>query len=74
MSWFRYELIFASVILVLVITPQIIQFSSGQVESVNLSNTSGESIRVQLLVDGNDVYTVWSDDSGRKSCHYDGYF
>jgi len=63
MSWFRYELIFASVILVLVFTPQIIQFSSGQVESVNLSNTSGESIRVQLLVDGNDVYTVWSDDS-----------
>ena len=63
MSRFRYELIFASVFLVLVITPQIIQFSSGQVESVNLSNTSGESIRVQLLVDGNNVYTVWSDDS-----------
>ncbi len=60
---FRFELIFAVIILILAFNPQIIQFTSGQDDPVNLSNTSGESIRVQLLVNGNDVYTVWSDDS-----------
>lgn len=60
---FRFEIFFGSIILILVLNPLLIQFSSGQDEPVNLSNTSGESIRVQLLVQGNDVYTVWSDDS-----------
>jgi len=60
---FRFELIFASIILILVLNPLLIQFTSGEGEPVNLSNTGGESIRVQLFVDGNDVYTVWSDDS-----------
>ena len=60
---FRFELIFASIILILVLNPLLIQFTSGEGEPVNLSNTSGESIRVQLFVDGKDVYSVWSDDS-----------
>ena len=60
---FRFELIFALVIFIVVLNPLLIQYTSGQSEPVNLSNTSGESIRVQLLVDGNYIYTVWSDDS-----------
>ena len=43
--------------------PLIIQFSAGQSEPVNLSNTRGDSIRVQLYVDGNDVYAAWSDNT-----------
>ena len=31
-------------------------------EPVNVSNTSGESERVQIIVDDKDVYAVWTDD------------
>ena len=30
-------------------------------EPVNVSNTSGESERVQIIVDEKDVYAVWTD-------------
>jgi hypothetical protein len=40
-----------------------IQVSAEQSEAVNLSNTSGESERVQIFVQGENVYTVWTDDS-----------
>lgn len=39
------------------------QVSAEQSEVVNLSNTSGESQRVQIFVQGENVYTVWTDDT-----------
>ena len=35
--------------------------------AVNLSNTSGESRRVQIFVEGQNVYTVWTDDTPGNS-------
>ena len=36
-------------------------------EIVNVSNTEGYSYAVQLLVDGNDIYTVWTDNTPGNS-------
>ncbi len=36
-------------------------------EVANLSNTSGESRRVQIFVQGENVYTVWTDDTPGNS-------
>jgi len=59
----RLKLIIFSIVLILILNPFLIQFTAAQSEPVNLSNTSGQSIHVQLFVDENNVYTVWSDDS-----------
>lgn len=43
------------------------QAYAQQLEPVNVSNTSGESERVQIIVDGNDVYSVWTDKYSENS-------
>jgi hypothetical protein len=62
----QFDLIFLAFVLVFVLSISIVQFSAAEVDSVNVSNTSGDSRRVQLVVDGNDVYTVWTDNTGGK--------
>ena len=59
----QFGLIISSIFLIFVFMPLMIQFSAGQSEPVNLSNTRGDSIRVQLYANGNDVYAAWSDNT-----------
>jgi hypothetical protein len=62
---FKNSLIIISAIffLIFVSHPNILPISGDQSEPVNLSNTSGESRRVQIFVNGNDVYSVWTDNT-----------
>ena len=63
----RFELIITAIALVFILNPLIVQLSAGQSETVNVSNTSGDARRVQLFVDGNDVFTVWTDNTPETS-------
>jgi len=55
--------IISFLVLVSILMSFTFQVSAEQSEAVNLSNTSGESERVQIFVQGENVYTVWTDDS-----------
>jgi len=59
----QLKLIIFLIVLIFILNPFLIQVTAAQSDPVNLSNTSGQSIRVQLFVDENNAYTVWSDDS-----------
>jgi len=50
-------------VLVSVLMSFTFQASAEQSAAVNLSNSSGESERVQIFVQGENVYTVWTDDT-----------
>jgi len=62
---FKHSLIIISAIffLIFVSHSNILPASGEQSELANLSNTSGESELVQIFVNGNDVYSVWRDDT-----------
>ena len=57
------SVIISFLVLVSILMSFTFQVSAEQSEAVNLSNTSGESERVQIFVQGENVYTVWTDDS-----------
>jgi len=57
------SVIISFLVLVSILMSFTFQVSAEQSEAVNLSNTSGESERVQIFVQGENVYTVWTDDT-----------
>ena len=62
---FKHSLIIISTVffLIFVSYPSIFPIFGEQIEPVNLSNTTGKSELVQLFVNGNDVYSVWRDNT-----------
>ncbi len=53
---------FGTIFLIIIISsPIILDATAIQSETVNVSNSMGESRRAQLLIEGNDVYIVWND-------------
>lgn len=58
----RYELFFI-IVFASILTSFSFQSFAEPIPAVNVSNSTGEATNVQLYVQGQDVYTVWSDDS-----------
>ncbi len=54
------------IFLIFIFSLSLVEFSAAEVEPVNVSNTSGDSRRVQLVVEGDNVYATWTDDTNGK--------
>jgi len=62
-TMFNLPRFFIILVLISILTSTSIDAFAEQTSAVNLSNTSGKSYRAQLFVQGQNVYTVWTDDT-----------
>jgi hypothetical protein len=60
---FNLPRFFIILVLISILTSFSLHVYAEQASAVNLSNTDGESYRVQLFVQGQNVYAVWTDDT-----------
>ena len=61
------QALFVIIVLVSVLTSFSLQAFAERTPAVNLSNSTGEARNVQLFVQGQNVYTVWTDDTPGNS-------
>ncbi|MGQ0791029.1 MAG: sialidase family protein [Nitrosopumilaceae archaeon] len=59
--------LFVIIILASILTLFSLQAFAEMIPAVNLSNSTGEARNVQLFVQGNNVYMVWTDDTPGNS-------
>ena len=62
-TMFNLPIFFIILVLISILASFSIGVFAEQSEAVNLSNTSGKSYRVQLFVQEQNVYAVWTDDT-----------
>ena len=61
------SVLFVILVLGSILTSFSLPVFAERIPAVNLSNSTGESTRVQLFVQGQNVYAVWTDDTPGNS-------